>query len=126
MGIFQFSNVDSRFAIGPAETGQSNSEILNRSSLYHRVPPGERDLTSSDGDPGTNGVISKTRCGGWIKLGSGILQAAAWLSTALTFISLTPVFRPVLLPRLYLKAVLTAFTTLANEAVKTAIGARLV
>jgi len=54
------------------------------------------------------------------------LQAAAWLSTALTFISLTPVFRPVLLPRLYLKAVLTAFTTLANEAVKTAIGARLV
>ena len=30
-----------------------------------------RDLTSSDGDPGTNGVISKTRCGGlnkaWIR-----------------------------------------------------------
>jgi len=31
--------------------------------LLRRVPPGERDLTSSDGDPGTNGVISKTRCG---------------------------------------------------------------
>jgi hypothetical protein len=48
-----------------------NSEILNRNSFYRRVPPGERDLTSSDGDPGTNGVISKTRCGGvnkaWIR-----------------------------------------------------------
>src|SRR5437870_5186948 len=30
---------------------------------YRRVPPGECGLASSDGDPGTNGVISKTRCG---------------------------------------------------------------
>jgi hypothetical protein len=30
---------------------------------FHRVPPGECGFTSSDGDPGTNGVISKTRCG---------------------------------------------------------------
>src|SRR5207248_9414698 len=27
-----------------------------------RVSPGECGLASSDGDPGTNGVISKTRC----------------------------------------------------------------
>jgi hypothetical protein len=42
------------------------STILNL-QLLRRVPPGERDLTSSDGDPGTNGVISKTRCGAWNK-----------------------------------------------------------
>jgi len=64
MGIFQFSNVDSRFAIGPAKTGQPKFGNLKSNSFYHRVSPGERDLTSSDGDPGTNGVISKTRCGG--------------------------------------------------------------
>src|SRR5207244_3129611 len=28
-----------------------------------RVPPGECGFTSSDGNPGTNGVISKARCG---------------------------------------------------------------
>jgi hypothetical protein len=38
------------------------STILNL-QLLRRVPPGERDLASSDGDPGTNGAISKTRCG---------------------------------------------------------------
>src|ERR1043166_2284924 len=32
-----------------------------------RVPPGECGFTSSDGDPGTNGVISKTRGGAWNK-----------------------------------------------------------
>src|SRR6267143_53180 len=32
-----------------------------------RVSPGECGLTSSDGDPGTNGVILKTRCGAWNK-----------------------------------------------------------
>jgi hypothetical protein len=30
-----------------------------------RVSPGECGFTSSDGIPGTNGVISKTRCGTW-------------------------------------------------------------
>src|SRR5215471_12331662 len=43
--------------------------------LLRRVPPGERDLTSSDGDPGTNGVISKTRCELGIKTKFAILQA---------------------------------------------------
>src|SRR5262249_18156418 len=42
------------------------STILNL-QLVRRVPPGECSLTSSDGDPGTNGVISKTRCGAWNK-----------------------------------------------------------
>src|SRR5438046_9038995 len=40
-----------------------NSKILNRNSFCRRVPPGECGLASSNGDPGTNGVISKTRCG---------------------------------------------------------------
>jgi hypothetical protein len=31
--------------------------------LFRRVPPGECGFTSSDGDPGTNGVTLKTRCG---------------------------------------------------------------
>jgi len=49
-----------RFAIEHRQRPDNrNSEILNRNSFYRRVPPGERDLTSSDGDPGTNGVISK-------------------------------------------------------------------
>ena len=35
--------------------------------FLHRVSPGECSFTSSDGNPGTNGVILKTRCGVWNK-----------------------------------------------------------
>jgi len=53
--------------------------IANLKSKFHRrVSPGERDLTSSNGDPGTNGVISKTRCEVGIKTKSAILQGAFW------------------------------------------------
>jgi len=52
---------------------------LKSDYFYRRVSPGERDLTSSDGDPGTNGVISKLAAEGWIKRGSAHLQAAVWL-----------------------------------------------
>src|SRR6266576_5612454 len=40
-------------------------EIRNLKSKFLpcRVSPGECGFTSSDGDPGTNGVTSKTRCG---------------------------------------------------------------
>src|SRR6476660_3806123 len=55
-----------------------NSEILNRNSFYRRVPPGEYSLTSSDGDPGTNGVISKTRCGAWNKDPIRDFASAIW------------------------------------------------
>jgi hypothetical protein len=42
------------------------SAILNLQFLC-RVSPGECGFTSSDGDPGTNGVIYKTRSGMWNK-----------------------------------------------------------
>ena len=35
--------------------------------LLRRVSPGEYSFASSDGNPGTNGEISKTRCGAWNK-----------------------------------------------------------
>jgi hypothetical protein len=84
-----------RFAIEHRQKPDNrNSEILNRNSFYHRVPPGERDLTSSDGDPGTNGVISKTRCGGLNK--AWIEHFASPVDALLNQqFSLTPVFRPV-------------------------------
>jgi hypothetical protein len=37
----------------------------------HRVPPGECGFASSDGNPGTNGVVTKTRCGAGNKDDSG-------------------------------------------------------
>jgi len=85
-----------RFAIEPRQKPDNrNSEILNRNSFYHRVPPGERDLTSSDGDPGTNGVISKTRCGGlnkaWIDYFASPVDAYLLNQQS----SLTPIFRQV-------------------------------
>ena len=40
-----------------------------------RVPPGECGFTSSDGDPGTNGVITKLAVEREIKARSAILQA---------------------------------------------------
>ena len=40
-----------------------------------RVPPGECGSTSSDGNPGTNGVITKLAAEGGIKAKSAILQA---------------------------------------------------
>src|SRR5437763_14849050 len=41
----------------------AKSEIHDPKSSKHRVTPDECGLTSSDGDPGTNGATSKTRCG---------------------------------------------------------------
>jgi hypothetical protein len=43
--------------------GTASFCLLTSSFQKRRVPPGECGFTSSDGDPGTNGVISKTRCG---------------------------------------------------------------
>ena len=43
-----------------------------------RVPPGECGFTSSDGDPGTNGVITRLAAEGGIKAKSAILQAGIW------------------------------------------------
>ena len=37
----------------------SIAPLLHYSISYRRVPPGECGFTSSDGDPGTNGVITK-------------------------------------------------------------------
>jgi hypothetical protein len=42
--------------------------------LFHRVSPGEYSFTSSDGNPGTNGVILKTRCGLAINNSPAFLQ----------------------------------------------------
>src|ERR687887_1363743 len=47
-----------------------------------RVPPGEYGFTSSDGDPGTNGVISKTRCGAWNKENSSDFASGEFGGTA--------------------------------------------
>ncbi len=49
--------------------------------LFHllcRVPPGECGFTSSDGDPGTNGVITRLATKPRIKAKSAILQADIW------------------------------------------------
>jgi hypothetical protein len=51
--------------------------VLLRSYFFHsdrRVPPGECGFTSSDGDPGTNGVITKLAAELGIKAKSTILQ----------------------------------------------------
>jgi len=51
-------------------TEASRHLVFLRSRFFlsdRRVPPGECGSTSSDGNPGTNGVIYKTRCGGWNK-----------------------------------------------------------
>src|SRR5438067_1409431 len=50
--------------------------ILTSSFLRRRVPPGECGFTSSDGNPGTNGVISKTRGGAWNKEDSADFASA--------------------------------------------------
>jgi hypothetical protein len=72
-----------RFAIEHRQRPDNrNSEILNRNSFYRRVPPGERDLTSSDGDPGTNGVTSKTRCEGQNKACIEHFASIGWVRTS--------------------------------------------
>jgi hypothetical protein len=53
----------------------SNTPLLH---LLRRVPPGECGLASSDGDPGTNGVITKLAAEQGIKAKSVILQADIW------------------------------------------------
>src|SRR5882724_1228027 len=60
--------------LNTGKDGTTEFGNLKSNSFYRRVPPGEHDLTSSDGDPGTNGVISKTRCGVRIKRVSSTLQ----------------------------------------------------
>jgi hypothetical protein len=51
-----------------------NSKILNRNSFWRRVSPGEYGLASSDGSPGTNGVITKLAAERPIKSNSALLQ----------------------------------------------------
>jgi hypothetical protein len=42
-----------------------------------RVPPGEYGFASSDGNPGTNGAIFKTRGGAWNKHAIGHFASGA-------------------------------------------------
>ena len=60
----------------------SITPLLHCSNLQHRVTPDECGLTSSDGNPGTNGATSKTRCGTGMNTGARPLQAG--------FVSQTP------------------------------------
>src|SRR6266702_655115 len=55
--------------------GYSITPILHCSMLLRRVSPGECGFTSSDGDPGTNGATSKTRCGREMNTSVRTLQA---------------------------------------------------
>ena len=48
-----------------------------------RVPPGEYGFTSSDGDPGTNGVITKLAAELGIKAKSAFLQAGYGIEAGL-------------------------------------------
>jgi len=64
-------------------TEASRHLVFLRSRFFlsdRRVPPGECGFTSSDGDPGTNGVITKLAAEDGIKAKSAILQApnAGW------------------------------------------------
>src|SRR5204862_3661183 len=59
IGIIQLRIADSGFWI----VLLSDFRYLLSGIPHRRVSPGECGFTSSDGDPGTNGVISKTRCG---------------------------------------------------------------
>jgi hypothetical protein len=80
-------------------TGKGRTTEIRKSkskSFYRRVPPGERDLTSSDGDPGTNGVISKTRCGAWNKEQIRSFASRHWWAVSNQQFLLTPAFRQVL------------------------------
>jgi len=56
------------------ETNHPIIQSLNHWIPPRRVPPGECGFPSSDGDPGTNGATSKTRCGCTIKTKSEALQ----------------------------------------------------
>src|SRR3954465_12027614 len=49
--------------------------ILTSSFPKHRVTPDECGFASSDGNPGTNGATSKTRCGTRINTTVPALQA---------------------------------------------------
>src|SRR5213593_1669112 len=91
----QFSNVDFRLAIEDREwPNNRNSKILNRNSFCRRVPPGECGLASSDGDPGTNGTISKTRCGASNKREPGIFASSHFM-VGVTAVRGFPRFRPI-------------------------------
>jgi hypothetical protein len=104
-----------RFAIEPRQTPDNrNSEILNRNSFYRRVPPGERDLTSSDGDPGTNGVISKLAAKVRIKRVSGTLQASVCAHPLNQQFLLTPRLQAGGKSQREVKAVSTAFVAGPN------------
>src|SRR3954454_4571935 len=55
--------------------GNRNSKFLSRNSSKRRVTPDECGFASSDGNPGTNGATSKTRCGTGINTSTPALQA---------------------------------------------------
>jgi hypothetical protein len=67
-------------------TEASRHFVLLRSYFFlsdRRVPPGECGFTSSDRDPGTNGVITKLAAERGIKAKSAILQAViSWTRPA--------------------------------------------
>jgi hypothetical protein len=59
-------------------SGSVSAKIENL-QFHRRVPPGECGLASSDGDPGTNGVITKLAAEYAIKSDCALLQAAEFV-----------------------------------------------
>src|SRR6202043_4293428 len=67
--VTNWHNLNFRFRIADFGLTENDFAGANRKSKIQilkscrRVSPGECGFTSSDGDPGTNGATSKTRCG---------------------------------------------------------------